>query len=312
LNAPVQPTTDAPSCLLCGKPTELLYPSNVPANTAIESKEIACTSPYLSLHDDIFNCRQCRLARSVPAGIENIEELYRNVDDADYLTSEPERRLDFGSALEWIEAHPLVGKPGSLLEIGSSYGLFLEEAVLRGWDVVGIEPGQGAAERCQSKGMDVFNGMLEEFDADGRRFDVVASWDVWEHLEDPVRALDIAHRLLRPDGLLVITTVNMGGIMAKVLGGRWPWYMRMHLHYFTRQSLTEMVRRAGFDVLRLSTQPKTLKLGYLLTRAQGLFGPISSAARAAAGWLGLDGRPVSINTGDIILIEARRVEPPPP
>ena len=57
------------------------------------------------------------------------------------------------------------------------------------------------------------------------------------------RQLGTGKRLLEA-GLL--TTVNMGGFMARMMRGRWPWFMRMHLHYFTRKSLAEMVRRAGF------------------------------------------------------------------
>ena len=42
-----------------------------------------------------------------------------------------------------------------------------------------------------------------------------------------------------------------------------------------RNSATAIVGRSGFDVLRLSTQPKTLKLGYLLDRSRGMFGPVA-------------------------------------
>ena len=299
--------SDAPACLLCGGPTTLLYPSNVPVGEAIAKDEMACTSPHLSIHDDIFTCRTCGLARSQPAhSIEEIEDLYRDVEDHDYLASEEERRADFRRALEAIEAHPFVDGPGTVLEIGSAVGLFLDEAQKRGWTAVGIEPSRWATHEAQQKGLSVFNGTLEEFDADGKRFDVIASWDVWEHLEDPVRALELAHRLLKPGGLLVVTTVNMGGVMAKLMRGKWPWFMRMHLHYFTRGSLREMVKRAGFDVLRLSTQSKTLKLGYLMARSRKLFGPIGAGADAIVGRLGLRERPVRIDTGDILLVEARR------
>jgi len=299
--------SEAPVCLLCGAPSELLFPSNVENGAPIASDEIACTSPYLALHDDIFICRECGLGRSAPpVELSELEALYRDVHDSEYLVSESERRADFRRGLEEIERYPFVTK-GSLLEIGSSVGLFLEEARSRGWEVCGIEPSRWATEQAAARGLAVFNGTLDEFGAEGRLFDVVASWDVWEHLQDPVGALERAYELLKPGGLLVLTTVNMGSIMAKLLRGRWPWFMRMHLHYFTRQSLEEMVRRAGFEVLRISTQSKTLKLGYLLRRAQTMLGPIGTGAHAVAGWLRLVERPVRINLGDILLVEARKL-----
>lgn len=299
---------ETPLCLLCGRRTVLLYRSNVPNGAPIESSELACTSPHLSVHDDIFTCHRCGLARAEPpGGVAEIEESYRDVHDNLYRASEPERREDFQRAIEGIERHPFVS-PGSLLEIGSSVGLFLDEATKRGWKATGIEPSRWASAQAAAMGLTVFNGMLDEFEAKSESFDVVASWDVWEHVQDPLDSLKRVHGLLKPGGLLALTTVNMGGFMARIMRGRWPWFMRMHLHYFTRKSLAEMVRRAGFDVLGMSTQSKTLQLGYILERARNILGPLGGPAHKVAGWVGLHGRRVRINLGDVLLIEARKPE----
>src|SRR3990172_6534466 len=118
--------SEAPPCLLCGEPTRLLYPSNVPRDVPIAKGELACTSPYLAVHDDIYFCRDCGLARSrPPMDLEEIEDLYRDVEDPEYFASEPERRAAFHAALVRLESLGLVRPPGKLLEIGSSVGLFL-------------------------------------------------------------------------------------------------------------------------------------------------------------------------------------------
>lgn len=307
LSEPVE-VSGPPACILCGKPTKLLYPSNVPAGAPLARGELACTSPYLAIHDDIFVCRACGLARSTPsAEIDQIETLYRDVEDPEYFTSESERRAQFREALERLEEQGEARPPGRLLEIGSSVGLFLDEARRRGWDVVGIEPSRWAAEFAAARGLEVFNGTLDEFDA--RRdpgFDVIASWDVLEHLENPMRALALAYELLVPGGIVVFTTVNMGGLGRRLLRGRWPWFMRMHLHYFTRESLTRMVEAAGLELVSTSTEAKTLKLGYVLERARGFLGPGAGLARSLAGRLGLAERPVRIDLGDILRVEARK------
>ena len=308
--------SEAPPCLLCGEPTRLLYPSNVARGAPIAKGELACTSPYLAVHDDIYVCRDCGLARSrPPLDLEPIENLYRNVEDPEYFASEPERRAAFRAALARIERLGLVqptGPPRKLLEIGSSVGLFLDEARRAGWDAFGVEPSRWAAESARAHGLSVFNGTLEEFVPEGGPFDVVVSWDVWEHLEDPVAALRRAYELLRPGGLFVFTTVNLGGLGRKLFRGRWPWFMRMHLHYFTRESLTRMVRGSGFEVLSTSTEAKTLKLGYVLDRARSFLGPAASLARALASTFGVVDRPVRIDLGDVLLVEARKPETVPP
>jgi 2-polyprenyl-3-methyl-5-hydroxy-6-metoxy-1,4-benzoquinol methylase len=301
--------SEAPLCLLCGTSTRLLYPSNVPAGSPIERGELACTSPHLAVHDDIFVCRDCGLARSVPPlEPDHIENLYRDVEDPEYFRSERERRESFRAALARMERRGLARPPGKLLEIGSSVGLFLDEARGAGWDVVGIEPSRWAAQSARARNLDVFNGTLEEFESANGGFDVITSWDVWEHLDDPRGALARTYELLKPGGIFVFTTVNLGGLGRKLFRGRWPWFMRMHLHYFTRESLTRMVETAGFEILSTTTEAKTLQLGYVLDRSRSFLGPAASLANFVARGLGLDERPVRVDLGDILLVEARKPE----
>ena len=297
-----------PTCLLCGGPTTLLYPSNIPEGEAIRREEVACTSPHLAAYDDIYECRGCRLARSAPpVGKGEIEDLYRQVEDPAYFASEEERRASFRRDLEEIERVRGIDRPpGRLLEVGCSVGLFLDEARRRGWKATGIEPGEWAAEQARSIGLQVHTGTLEDFEPDGAPFDLVASWDVLEHLHDPAADLRRMHALLRPGGLLALTTVNYASLGRKIFRRRWPWFMRMHLHYFTRESLSTLVEKQGFEVEGVSTQPKVLKLGYVLERAEGLFGPFARLAGAVARGTSLSDLAVKIDLGDILFVIARR------
>jgi SAM-dependent methyltransferase len=278
----------------------------VPQGRAIEQDEVACTSSHLSLHDDILICDPCGLARSVPTiASDELAALYGAVEDPSYLVSEDERRASFREALTEMEGY-LPGR-GRVLEIGSAVGLFLEEARDKGWEATGIEPSRWASERARSRGLDVFTGTLEGYDPKGKMFDAVVLWDVLEHLPDPVAALRRIGELLRPEGLVAFTTVNIGGLGARLFKRRWPWFMRMHLHYFTSKSLRALVQREGFEPLRIATQPKVLKLGYVLERARGLFGPLATAGRWTAERLRLAEHSVTIDLGDILLVVARKV-----
>ena len=232
-------------------------------------------------------------------------DAYRDVEDPDYLVSEDERRRSFRDALGVIERHV---DPGLMLEIGSSVGLFLDEARSRGWAVVGVEPSRWAADEARQRELEVYSSTLDEFDPGGRLFDAVALWDVLEHLVDPVASLRRIGALLEPGGVLALTTVNIGGFGAKLFGRRWPWLMRMHLHYFTRKSLAELVRREGFDVLEITTQPKVLKVGYTLDRARGHFGFLAAAARWVVDRLHLAEAPVKVDFRDILFLVARKRE----
>lgn len=285
----------------------LLYPSNVPPGETVRSQDVACTSPDLSVHDDIYFCRRCHLARSVPTvGSTELEDLYRDVEDPAILMSEDERRDSFKEGIEEIERYLERGGPGRLLELGSSVGLFLDEARKRGWKVTGIEPSLWASEQAAKRGLDVYTGTLDEYPSGRDEFDVVVLWDVFEHLVDPMASLEKLKRLLKPGGILCLTTVNIEGFGARLLRGRWPWLMRMHLHYFSRFGLKAMMGKTGFEVLRLSTYPKVLKLGYLLERSRGMLGPLAVGGLWIAKRLRIAGVPVKVNLGDILILIARK------
>ncbi len=88
--------------------------------------------------------------------------------------------------------------------------------------------------------------------------DAVVSLDVIEHLFDPTAFLDEARRLLRPDGLLVLSTPNarfIAHVAGLLLRGRAPrtsydpeGFDGGHLHYFTFRDLRELVESRGFRV----------------------------------------------------------------
>jgi hypothetical protein len=53
-----------------------------------------------------------------------------------------------------------------------------------------------------------------------------------------------AHRLLKTGGLLVVHTMDIDSLFARVMGSRWPWLMEMHIYYFSRRTLKPMLEKA--------------------------------------------------------------------
>lgn len=89
-------------------------------------------------------------------------------------------------------------------------------------------------------------------------FDAVACLDVIEHVLDPRHLLREAARVLRPGGVLVLTTPNIRyyGFIVSLLRGRFPHtsgdpvgYDGGHLHYFTFADIRELLREAGFAAI---------------------------------------------------------------
>jgi len=89
-------------------------------------------------------------------------------------------------------------------------------------------------------------------------FDVVVLADVLEHLKDPGSVLREAALMLAPGGRVVLSVPNVGhgSLRLALLQGRWNYtdtglLDRTHRHFFTRQTLLELVTSAGLVVTEL-------------------------------------------------------------
>jgi SAM-dependent methyltransferase len=147
---------------------------------------------------------------------------------------------------------------GTLLDVGCFSGFFMHNAKLRGFEVVGIEPTADAVSFVRDVyKFEVIHGNLHSGSFASDRFSVVSFLDVIEHLADPISEMKESFRILRPGGLLVMTTPNARGLIQKVVRAkRWlfrePWCpidnVPWHLWGFTPSTLSVCAARAGFVV----------------------------------------------------------------
>ena len=155
-----------------------------------------------------------------------------------------------------IEAVP----PGSLvLDIGCSTGYVAAELVRRGCRVIGMDSDAESAKVAEAHCERVIVGTLESEDvlADlPRGVEVVILGEVLEHTADPLSILRAMHDVIVPGGRVIVSIPNVGVWFARleILRGRFPYadsgiFDRTHLRFFTRATLRDLVRDAGFEVV---------------------------------------------------------------
>ncbi len=271
------------NCAACGRgPLSLAL--EVRADLG-EQGLIPTTDAYGSALDDIVECANCghrQLAR-MPTEAELLE-LYVGARADHYLEEARGQAVTARASLEQIERH---ARRGRFLDLGGWVGFMLVEARGRGWEVTGVEPSAFAAEHARREfGLDVVEGDLLAADLPAHSYDAVVLGDVIEHLVDPLAALEHIGRLLAPGGVVYLTLPDSGSRLARLLGARWWSILPTHVQYFSRRSITTLLERAGYEVLEITTAPKTFSIRYYAWRLHGYSPMLSKAIVSAMKMIG--------------------------
>jgi 2-polyprenyl-3-methyl-5-hydroxy-6-metoxy-1,4-benzoquinol methylase len=140
---------------------------------------------------------------------------------------------------------------GKLLEVGCSWGLFLDAARREGWVAEGIELDDRAAKYGREQtGLKILTGTLEsEIGRLEPPYDVIAAFHVIEHLRDPIGFLCQCRELLRNGGVLILKTPNVASWIASKTGEYWEWLCPpAHIHLFSPATMKLALQRSGFRV----------------------------------------------------------------
>ena len=145
--------------------------------------------------------------------------------------------------------------PRRILDVGCGDGRFLE--LLRDygapeWQPVGIDIDEAAVARARARGFEARVCRVEDFEGADGTFDGVIMLQLIEHVEDPARVAERVAGLLRPGGVFVVETPNLGGPDYRLFRGRhWGHYhFPRHWNLFSTAALHRMLEERGFEILR--------------------------------------------------------------
>jgi len=229
-------------------------------------------------HYDIVQCQRCGLLHllDMPTADEltafyNSPDYFEGSDrgyTGNYLRQRASIEHDSLRRLSQIEhevSRMAVDPERRILDIGCAAGFFLSVAQSRGWSVHGIELShEMALHACQLLGVDIQDTFDPNVFAAGS-FTAITLWEVIEHLTDPLTTLRHVYGLLRPGGMIALSTPNTGHWHAQRKPEWWSEFKPpAHVVYFTEATLRDMLARAGFTQVaivrtrRLAISPRTL------------------------------------------------------
>jgi SAM-dependent methyltransferase len=193
-------------------------------------------------------CKGCDLVQleHVP---ENVGEFYTGyrIHSGDSVVYRTLRRLTIG--------HCYLEKPGhgkAMLDIGCGNGFYIKEMAKLGWNPTGYEfdPEYAAALSKQIE-LPVIAGEAA-LAAHQEMFDLVTFNFSFEHLDHPLRFLDLATKCLRPGGELYISVPNIESREAALFKDRW-FHLDppRHISFFTKALLSTLLTARGFSEIEV-------------------------------------------------------------
>lgn len=147
---------------------------------------------------------------------------------------------------------------GQLLDVGGGSGHRAALFRQRGFTVTVLDPDARALAVARERfGLPTLRGTLPEADLPEGSLDVVTLYFVLEHLTEPERTLATAHRLLRPDGWLVVAVPLADSWQAKLLGRRWVALREAprHVAVPSAQGMRQLLQRCAFALGHVDSAP---------------------------------------------------------
>ena len=203
---------------------------------------------------DILRCQSCAFMFAVlPAGLD-LDRIYQ--DDSYWAEGGDLHYLDgyddyWRGVREFYEARlPRIRrltKGTRMLEVGCADGRFLAMARARGFEVSGIELSDTMRAECRRRlGIETFKSVPEAL-ATGTRYDCVVMFEVIEHVADPIAFLKQVRELLRPGGVVALSTPNFGCDEAVSKPQEFEHFAPpAHVSYFVPETLSACIAKAGF------------------------------------------------------------------
>lgn len=212
-------------------------------------------------------CKNCGTLFANPRPFfEDLNKFYTESDSTTFWVekffkpvAEVRREKIFKPRAEFIANRFSQNRLGTVGDIGAGFGIFLEELIKLQPEIkaVAIESSIEMAEICRKKKIEVIPSAVENISGWDGKFDLLTSFELFEHLYDPGLFLEKAYDLLRPGGYLFLSTLNGEGFDIQIL---WEKSKSIappqHLNFFNPDSIKILLESKRFIVKEATTPGK--------------------------------------------------------
>lgn len=196
-----------------------------------------------------------------------------------------------------------------MLDLGSGWGYFLAVAKERGWITYGLEPLPASSVYARARfGLNIITDTLREDTFPPDSFDVVTSFQVFEHLPNPRENLQYLHRMLREGGLVVIEVPNFATWTMKIMRARHRHFVPDHLNFFSLDTLSQLLVNNGFSIVDCYFSTRYMSIRHMTRQwlrrylPSLVVDPFEHLLQKTSLWE----RIIGLNIGDVITVIGRK------
>ena len=139
---------------------------------------------------------------------------------------------------------------GTIVEVGSNSGSFLDACAANGLSALGIEPSSALVELCKQRGLRAVCSYFSQESArqlqsSGEKFSAVYVANTLANIDDVASFFEASALLLDKGGLIIVDTQDQAAVIEHCLVDT---VYHEHLSYFSPKSLAIAGRKFGFSV----------------------------------------------------------------
>jgi SAM-dependent methyltransferase len=148
-----------------------------------------------------------------------------------------------------------------LHDVGCGVGFLLKAAEARGIRATGNDLNKYACTVMNERlGLTIFNDCLSKLQLEENSLDAVVMNDYLEHTYTPFEDLLTSHRLHKEDGVIWIDTFHVDCAKFDELKEKWNMLLWNHVYHFSTQSISNIVKQAGFQIKYLDSDYKKVNI----------------------------------------------------
>jgi SAM-dependent methyltransferase len=176
------------------------------------------------------------------------------------------------------------------------------------FEYVGIDQAETSARIARSRGLEVYCANVGAFVNTGPSFDAITMFHVFESMADPHDALARIRDLLKPGGVLLLTTFDTEGLLYLLTERkRMTHNFRKHVILYSRSALIELLEHSGFEIAAIGPDFEYRDHKFLRHWIGGRWPVLAWPARLLLGVLP---DPLLVSSGSIRILARRRAGPP--